>query len=73
MARRGSDRPPTDKPDLILHRGSFTTLDRSNPVAMAVAITEAPTRVPEGAFRELSNGSVPPDAARATQLSWRTT
>jgi transcriptional regulator of acetoin/glycerol metabolism len=26
----------------------------------------------EGAFREISNGSVPPDAARATQLSWRT-
>jgi len=40
MARRGSDRSPTDKPDLILHRGSFTTLDRSNPVATAVAIKE---------------------------------
>jgi hypothetical protein len=40
MARRGSDWPPTDKPDLILHRGSFTTLDRSNPVATAVAIKE---------------------------------
>jgi len=40
MAGRGSDRPPTDKPDLILHRGSFTTLDRSNPVATAVAIKE---------------------------------
>src|SRR6266702_1075882 len=40
MARRGSDRPPTDKPDLILHRGSFTTLDRSNPVATAVAIKD---------------------------------
>ena len=40
MACRGSDRPPTDKPDLILHRGSFTTLDRSNPVATAVAIKD---------------------------------
>ena len=40
MARRGSDRPPSDKPDLILHRGSFTTLDRSNPVATAVAIKD---------------------------------
>ena len=25
-------------PDMILHRGLFTTLDRSNPVASAVAI-----------------------------------
>ena len=28
----------TTTPDLILHRGSFTTLDRSNPTASAVAI-----------------------------------
>ena len=27
-------------PDLILHRGLFTTLDRSNPTASAVAIRE---------------------------------
>src|SRR5215510_11296598 len=27
-------------PDLILHRGLFTTLDRSNPTASAVAITD---------------------------------
>ena len=27
-------------PDLILHRGLFTTLDRSNPVASAVALTD---------------------------------
>ena len=27
-------------PDLILHRGLFTTLDRANPSATAVAITE---------------------------------
>ncbi|HDR8880611.1 TPA: hypothetical protein QDA74_006173, partial [Burkholderia territorii] len=26
------------QPDLILHNGRFTTLDRSNPVATAVAI-----------------------------------
>ena len=27
----------SDAPDLILHRGLFTTLDRSNPAAGAVA------------------------------------
>ena len=31
---------PTGSPDLILHRGRFTTLDRSNPVASAVAIED---------------------------------
>src|SRR6202789_2592782 len=30
----------TDAPDLILHRGLFTTLDRSNPTASAVAIKD---------------------------------
>ncbi|WP_249122825.1 MULTISPECIES: amidohydrolase [unclassified Bradyrhizobium] len=30
----------TRAPDLILHRGLFTTLDRSNPTASAVAITD---------------------------------
>ncbi len=30
----------TDMPDLILHRGLFTTLDRSNPTASAVAIMD---------------------------------
>ena len=30
----------TDAPDLILHRGLFTTLDRANPAATAVAITD---------------------------------
>src|SRR5215472_16825200 len=28
-------------PELILHRGLFTTLDRANPTATAVAITDA--------------------------------
>src|SRR5258705_3801562 len=28
----------TNAPDLILHHGSFSTLDRSNPAATAVAI-----------------------------------
>jgi predicted amidohydrolase YtcJ len=32
--------PPSTFPDLILHRGLFTTLDRSNPTASAVAIKE---------------------------------
>jgi predicted amidohydrolase YtcJ len=31
---------PAGSPDLILHRGRFTTLDRSNPVANAVAIKD---------------------------------
>src|SRR6204780_5335503 len=30
----------TDAPDLILHRGLFTTLDRGNPTASAVAIKD---------------------------------
>jgi predicted amidohydrolase YtcJ len=30
----------TDAPDLVLHRGLFTTLDRGNPTASAVAITD---------------------------------
>src|SRR5579859_4644599 len=30
--------PPNQAPDLILHRGLFTTLDRANPNASAVAI-----------------------------------
>ena len=30
--------PDAQAPDLILHRGLFTTLDRSNPTASAVAI-----------------------------------
>jgi hypothetical protein len=30
----------SDSPDLILHRGLFTTLDRSNPTASAVAIKD---------------------------------
>ncbi|NTX49296.1 hypothetical protein HT749_38585, partial [Burkholderia cepacia] len=28
------------QPDLILHNGRFTTLDRANPVATAVAIKD---------------------------------
>ena len=31
-------------PDLILHRGLFTTLDRSNPAASAVAIPSIPPK-----------------------------
>src|ERR1700719_145158 len=31
---------PATAPDLILHRGLFTTLDRANPTASAVAITD---------------------------------
>src|SRR5258708_39988915 len=32
--------PDNTAPDLILHRGLFTTLDRSNPTASAVAIKD---------------------------------
>src|ERR1700761_4359574 len=31
---------PNDAPDLVLHRGLFTTLDRSNPTVNAVAIKD---------------------------------
>jgi predicted amidohydrolase YtcJ len=31
---------PAGAPDLILHRGRFTTLDRSNPIATAVAVKD---------------------------------
>jgi hypothetical protein len=30
----------THSPDLILHRGQFATLDRSNPTASAVAVKD---------------------------------
>jgi predicted amidohydrolase YtcJ len=33
-----------NEPDLILHRGLFATLDRSNPTADAVAITNGSSR-----------------------------
>ncbi len=29
-----------DTPDIVLHGGTFTTLDRSNPIANAVAIKD---------------------------------
>jgi hypothetical protein len=34
------DMAGTDTPDLILHNGRFTTLDRANPTASAVAIKD---------------------------------
>ena len=36
---------PAGSPDLILRRGCFATLDRSNSVASAVAIKEAASQV----------------------------
>ncbi len=39
-------------PDLILHGGRFTTLDRSNPVASAVAIRDG-TFMAVGSDREI--------------------
>src|SRR5689334_14475010 len=36
--RRIAVKSRTNAPDLILHRGLFTTLDRSNPTASAVAV-----------------------------------
>ncbi|MFT0170202.1 amidohydrolase [Paraburkholderia mimosarum] len=50
------------QPDLILHNGRFTTLDRSNPVATAVAIAD-------GRFVAVgSDADVVPLAGRATKV-----
>ncbi|KVL51642.1 hypothetical protein WS99_16120, partial [Burkholderia territorii] len=50
------------QPDLILHNGRFTTLDRSNPVATAVAIAA-------GRFVAVgSDADVMPLAGRATKV-----
>jgi predicted amidohydrolase YtcJ len=52
----------TKSPDLILHRGLFTTLDRSNPVASAVAITD-------GKFTAVGNDrDIVPLAAPSTEI-----
>jgi hypothetical protein len=49
-------------PDLILHRGRFTTLDQSNPIASAVAIRD-------GLFMEVGRDEdVMPLAGRATRI-----
>jgi len=51
-----------DAPDLILHRGLFTTLDRSNPTASAVAIKN-------GKFTAVGHdGEVMPLAGSATRI-----
>jgi len=39
-AQRKSDMASSSAPDLILHNGRFTTLDRANPEASAVAIKD---------------------------------
>ncbi|WP_175661860.1 amidohydrolase family protein, partial [Burkholderia ambifaria] len=50
------------QPDLILHNGRITTLDRANPVATAVAIKD-------GRFVAVgSNADVIPLAGRATKV-----
>ena len=51
-----------DVPDLILHRGLFTTLDRSNPTASAVAVKD-------GVFTKVGHdGDVLPLAGPATRI-----
>jgi predicted amidohydrolase YtcJ len=51
-----------DSPDVILHHGSFTTLDRSNPAASAVAIRQ-------GVFTAVgSDAEVRPLAGDGTQV-----
>src|SRR5262245_33773327 len=53
---------PTQAPDLILHSGQVTTLDRSNPMASAVAIKD-------GRFVAVgSDADVMPLAGPQTQL-----
>jgi predicted amidohydrolase YtcJ len=53
---------PTEAPDLILHRGLITTLDRSNPAASAVAIKD-------GLFRAVGHDEdVVPLAGPATRV-----
>ncbi|MFD1554612.1 amidohydrolase [Paraburkholderia silviterrae] len=53
---------PGTQPDLILHNGRFTTLDRSNPIASAVAIAN-------GHFVAVgSDADVMPLAGRATRV-----
>ncbi|THJ52240.1 amidohydrolase, partial [Burkholderia sp. LS-044] len=50
------------QPDLILHNGRFTTLDRANPVASAVAIKD-------GRFVAVGHDAdVMPLAGRATKV-----
>lgn len=50
------------QPDLILHNGRFTTLDRANPAATAVAIAA-------GRFVAVGNDAdVMPLAGRATRI-----
>jgi predicted amidohydrolase YtcJ len=54
--------PATNAPDLILHHGRFTTLDRHNPQADAVAIRN-------GVFTAVgSNANILPLAGDATQV-----
>ncbi|RQR71509.1 MULTISPECIES: amidohydrolase family protein, partial [unclassified Burkholderia] len=53
---------PDTQPDLILHNGRFTTLDRANPVATSVAIKD-------GRFVAVgSDAEVMPLAGRATKV-----
>ncbi|MCA8059571.1 amidohydrolase family protein, partial [Burkholderia cepacia] len=53
---------PATQPDLILHNGRFTTLDRANPVATAVAIKD-------GRFVAVGHDAdVMPLAGRATKV-----
>ena len=40
MTTTAEEKLHDDMPDLILHRGLFTTLDRANPTASAVAIKD---------------------------------
>ncbi|NPT59883.1 amidohydrolase family protein, partial [Paraburkholderia elongata] len=54
--------PTTNAPDLILHHGRFTTLDRGNPQASAVAIRN-------GVFAAVgSDAEILPLAGDATQV-----
>ncbi len=61
-ASRNTDMAGTTAPDLILHNGRFTTLDRANPTASAVAIKD-------GRFTRVGrNEEVLPLAGSATRV-----
>ena len=55
---------PESSADLILHRGLFTTLDRANPTASAVAIKD-------GVFTAVGrDADIMPLASRDTRIVW---
>ena len=70
---------PAGAPDLILHRGRFTTLDRSNPIATAVAVKDGVFNAVgrdedvmplAGATTQILRSRRPPSVARPNRQSF---